>query len=343
MLAFLATRGAQCTRELDLLAARARAPSPACRSPPSSIRGDRGDLRALVRRHGWRFPVGLGPRRRRGQPLRRRRLPAAHLRAARRRACRPRASASSTTPSSTARLVALEREARGMDRRRDRRGPGARGGLGRPRAGAEFPELRLVLGASRRRPGARTPSALRERLALLADRFRGAQAVTLRREPVPHAYRVFFRHVGLDPDAQRTPVEAAALERLRAAAASPRAGCWTTRCSSRWSRPACRCGRSTTRALDGPLGLRGARAGRAAGRGRVRRRPRARARSWSPTPRGPVAVLFGDVAPEPRAPARDSARCGCSPSRSPGVPALHVEEALFGCVEALVGRRVAPE
>jgi DNA/RNA-binding domain of Phe-tRNA-synthetase-like protein len=77
----------------------------------------------------------------------------------------------------------------------------------------EFPELRLVSVVAPA-PGRGTPSALRERLALLADRFHGARALTLRREPVPAAYRVFFRHVGLDPDAQRTPVEQRALERL---------------------------------------------------------------------------------------------------------------------------------
>ena len=33
---------------------------------------------------------------------------------------------------------------------------------------------------------------------------------------MPQAYRVFFRHIGLDPDEHRTPVEALALERLKA-------------------------------------------------------------------------------------------------------------------------------
>jgi len=31
---------------------------------------------------------------------------------------------------------------------------------------------------------------------------------------VPHAYRVFFRHIGLDPDRTRTPVEQLAFDRL---------------------------------------------------------------------------------------------------------------------------------
>ena len=38
--------------------------------------------------------------------------------------------------------------------------------------------------------------------------------MALRREPVPAAYRVFFRHIGLDPDVERTPIEAAVLERM---------------------------------------------------------------------------------------------------------------------------------
>jgi AhpC/TSA family protein len=56
VLAFLATRGTQCTRELDRLA-RVRARHPGVQVAAVSIRGDRDDLRALVRRHGWRFPV----------------------------------------------------------------------------------------------------------------------------------------------------------------------------------------------------------------------------------------------------------------------------------------------
>jgi DNA/RNA-binding domain of Phe-tRNA-synthetase-like protein len=39
--------------------------------------------------------------------------------------------------------------------------------------------------------------------------------VNLRHQTIPWAYRVFFRHIGLDPDEQRTPVEEVALERMR--------------------------------------------------------------------------------------------------------------------------------
>ena len=56
VLAFLATRGTQCTRELDLLQ-RVLTRHPGLQVAAISIRGGRDDLRALVRRHGWRFPV----------------------------------------------------------------------------------------------------------------------------------------------------------------------------------------------------------------------------------------------------------------------------------------------
>lgn len=93
-------------------------------------------------------------------------------------------------------------------------------GAPRPTAGrvadalrAEFPGLELwsvrVASAPRR-----SPPEVRERLRALADRMHGARAVALRAEPVPHAHRVFFRHVGLDPDVQRIPVEQALVERL---------------------------------------------------------------------------------------------------------------------------------
>jgi hypothetical protein len=56
VLVFVATRGTQCTRELDRLE-RVRLRHPHVQVAAVSIRGDRDDLRALVRRHGWRFPV----------------------------------------------------------------------------------------------------------------------------------------------------------------------------------------------------------------------------------------------------------------------------------------------
>ncbi|MSO41266.1 MAG: hypothetical protein EXQ70_05125 [Solirubrobacterales bacterium] len=60
----------------------------------------------------------------------------------------------------------------------------------------------------------RSPAALRERLRELSNRFHGSHAVMLRQRPIPWAYRVFFRHIGLDPDQTRTPVEQVALDRM---------------------------------------------------------------------------------------------------------------------------------
>lgn len=61
----------------------------------------------------------------------------------------------------------------------------------------------------------RSPRHVKEQLKELAGRFSGAQAINLRHQAIPWAYRVFWRHIGLDPDEQRTPVEEVALERMR--------------------------------------------------------------------------------------------------------------------------------
>jgi hypothetical protein len=57
VLAFLATRGGDCTAELDRLDGAARR-HPGVQVAAVGIRGDLGELRAIVRRHRWRFPVG---------------------------------------------------------------------------------------------------------------------------------------------------------------------------------------------------------------------------------------------------------------------------------------------
>ncbi len=77
---------------------------------------------------------------------------------------------------------------------------------------AEFPGLMVL---TRRCPGpvAGDPGVI-ERLAAVAGRIRGRTAVEMRREAVPAAYRAFYRQVGLDPDIEMTPVEAAIGRRL---------------------------------------------------------------------------------------------------------------------------------
>jgi DNA/RNA-binding domain of Phe-tRNA-synthetase-like protein len=79
---------------------------------------------------------------------------------------------------------------------------------------AELPGLGLRYAVVDHGSG-RTPRELKQRLRALSDRFSGAQAINVRQQPIPWAYRVFFRHIGLDPDVQRTPVEELVLERMK--------------------------------------------------------------------------------------------------------------------------------
>ncbi|MGH2913439.1 MAG: hypothetical protein ACRDMX_00450 [Solirubrobacteraceae bacterium] len=79
----------------------------------------------------------------------------------------------------------------------------------------EHPGLRLssitvgLAGAS----ASRAPVAL---LRQLSDRFSAQEAIAMRTKGVAHAYRAFFRQVGLDPDIHRIPSEQAAVERMLA-------------------------------------------------------------------------------------------------------------------------------
>ncbi len=82
-----------------------------------------------------------------------------------------------------------------------------------PELAAELPGLGLRYAVVDGGP-TRTPAQVRHRLRALSDRFAGPQAIHLRHQAIPWAYRVFFRHIGLDPDEQRTPVERLALERM---------------------------------------------------------------------------------------------------------------------------------
>jgi hypothetical protein len=82
-----------------------------------------------------------------------------------------------------------------------------------PHIAAEFPGLGLAWVEVDGRP-ARTSEPVLKRLRDLSDRFYGSHAIHMRERPIPWAYRVFFRQIGLDPDRTRTPVEQLALDRL---------------------------------------------------------------------------------------------------------------------------------
>jgi DNA/RNA-binding domain of Phe-tRNA-synthetase-like protein len=83
-----------------------------------------------------------------------------------------------------------------------------------PDLAEEFPGLAIRSVLVERGSG-RSPRVVKERLRDLSDRFSGPQAITLRQKPIPWAYRVFFRHIGLDPDRTLTPVEQMSLDRMR--------------------------------------------------------------------------------------------------------------------------------
>lgn len=101
-------------------------------------------------------------------------------------------------------------EAAGSDPGSD---PPPRQGWVAPHIAAEFPGLGIawvvIEGGAVDSPG-----PVQRRLRDLSDRFYGSHAIHMRERPIPWAYRVFFRQIGLDPDRTRTPVEQLALDRL---------------------------------------------------------------------------------------------------------------------------------
>jgi DNA/RNA-binding domain of Phe-tRNA-synthetase-like protein len=141
----------------------------------------------------------------------------------------------------------------------------------------------------------------------------------VRRQAIPAAYRVFYRHIGLDPDVQRTPLEKVVLERLVdggfrsqgllhdvlvLALVDTGVPVWALDADT----------------LDGPLGVRLSSAGE------------------PPGPAGGqlvvadastvVAVLFEEPLAS-HSPTTDARRLALFALQVQGVPAMHVEEALW--------------
>ena len=83
-----------------------------------------------------------------------------------------------------------------------------------PAVREEFPGVGIIW-TETEGPSGRSPDPVRKRLRELSDRFLGSHAIQMRQRPIPWAYRVFFRQIGLDPDATRTPIEQLALERMQ--------------------------------------------------------------------------------------------------------------------------------
>jgi len=196
----------------------------------------------------------------------------------------------------------------------------------------ELPGLGVVSLALPAPAAKRSPQGVREHLAVLSTRFRGADALALRQRPVPHAYRVAFRHVGLDPDLTRTPVEAAAVERLVQGGFVSR-GLLDDALTIALVETGVPLWALDADAVEGDLRLRLARDGE-----RLGELPEA---AFLPDgqivvadARATLAPLFGAPAPD-RLPHRRTARLLLYALRVEGVPLVHVEEALWQCAETL--------
>jgi DNA/RNA-binding domain of Phe-tRNA-synthetase-like protein len=199
-----------------------------------------------------------------------------------------------------------------------------------------FPQLRLLVAQTQLRGATSltsgSPAGVRERLRELSNRWSGAQAVMLRSQAVPSAYRVFFRSIGLDPDVRRTPLEEAVMRRLLDGGFLPRGlledvlllalvdtgvAVWALDADT----------------LDGPLGVRQSRPEEPLGRGE----------SAAALPGGQLvvadasaalAVLFEQPAAAHRAQAH-SRRLALFALGVEGVSELHVQEALWSCTSTL--------
>ena len=195
----------------------------------------------------------------------------------------------------------------------------------------EFPELGIVLAEVPVRPR-RSPPPVRARLREASNRFTGAKAITLRQQPIPWAYRVFFRQVGIDPDEHRTPVEAYALERMRAGGFL----------SSNVLEDALTIATVETgvpvvafdeEPLDGPLGLRLSVPGeRLGGNGR----PLSSRQVVIADAERSVAVLFADFA-EGQGVTSKTRRMRLAAVQVKGVPDVSVDEALWTVAETVRG------
>jgi DNA/RNA-binding domain of Phe-tRNA-synthetase-like protein len=201
--------------------------------------------------------------------------------------------------------------------------PPVRPGLVAPALAAEHPGLRLAWTDVEAVPG-RTPPELRQRLQAMANRIGGRQVLALRHQDIPHAYRVFFRHVGLDPDVVLTPIEAIAMRRLRQGGLRPQnlvddaltvavletgVGVWAFDADR----------------LVGALGLREAVGDEPLGRGGE---PLPAGRLVIADEQGPVAVLFDRPAPGAGV-TRATRRIALVAVAVPNVPDLFVQEALW--------------
>ncbi|MGI8597430.1 MAG: phenylalanine--tRNA ligase beta subunit-related protein [Thermoleophilaceae bacterium] len=196
----------------------------------------------------------------------------------------------------------------------------------------EFPRLRLRYLEVEATEG-RTGRSVRQRLRVMSDRFTGGKAVNMRLEPVPSAFRTFYRQVGIDPDQRRPAAEDLAVRRMQEGAflSRGRVGDALTIAVAETGIPVLA---FDAAALTGPLGLRLSRRdellgdeGRSLTGGEI----------VVADERIAVAVLFVDQSAETSV-GRGSKRIALAAVGVEGVPSISIEEALWTAAEALVER-----
>jgi DNA/RNA-binding domain of Phe-tRNA-synthetase-like protein len=200
----------------------------------------------------------------------------------------------------------------------------------------ELPGLRLftVTASSRRRRAltADSPRDVEARLRSFSSRFRGPRAVGLRREPLTAAYRIFFRQIGLDPDVERTPIEAAVLERM-VRGGFPTGGLLDDVLTVAMLDTGVPLWAFDLAALDGPLGIRASREAEPLGSG-----PAAPLIAAGRLVVADAALalcpLFGAPCPSHAASA-STREVALFAVQVPGVPELYIDEALWSARTAL--------
>lgn len=201
-----------------------------------------------------------------------------------------------------------------------------------PELAAEFPGLQLqwVTVEARLRS---SPPGLKRRLSMLSGRYRGENVIAMRTQPIPHAFRAFFRQVGVDPDVTRIPAEAAAVQRLLRGGFESRNVVDDARLIAVIETGV------PVWALDadlvdaGGLGIRVTEANDELGSGE-HSRPVAPGQLAVADARLIHALLFDDVAPG-HAVSRSTERAALFAVGVEGVPSIHIEEALWIAIEAM--------
>lgn len=201
-----------------------------------------------------------------------------------------------------------------------------------PELEAEFPGLRLlwVTAAARLRS---SPDEIKGRLRELSSRYRGDHVVAMRTQPIPHAFRAFFRQIGLDPDVTRTPAEAAALERLLRGGFPSRNLIEDARLIAVVETGVPIWALDADHVDAGGLGIRATAPGDRLGSGE-HARPLASGRLVVADSRLIHALLFEEVCPD-HCVGRSTERVALFVVGVEGVPTIHLEEALWIALETL--------